>query len=234
MTARGASDAPAQLVLDLPQRAALGAEDFLVSASNETAVALIDAWPGWPARAVALVGPTGAGKTHLCHVWMLRSGGVRVAGSELNEDAVAELESRHALAVEDIDRGIRDERVLFHLLNLAREKGYAIVLTSRDAPGDLDVVLPDLRSRLRGAPVVRIEGPDTALVMGVMVKLFADRQLLVEPHVISYLALHCDRSMEAVNAIVDACDRLALARQRKLTRAIAAEALNSLGLTGFD
>ena len=35
-----------QLVFDLPHRAALGAEDFLVSGCNLAAVKLIDAWPG--------------------------------------------------------------------------------------------------------------------------------------------------------------------------------------------
>ena len=37
-----------QLVFELPHRAALGVEDFLVSQCNETAVRLIDAWPDWP------------------------------------------------------------------------------------------------------------------------------------------------------------------------------------------
>ncbi len=42
------SGQPQQLVLDLPHREALALEDFLVSASNEAAVSLIDAWPNWP------------------------------------------------------------------------------------------------------------------------------------------------------------------------------------------
>ena len=51
-----------------------------------------------------------------------------------------------------------------------------------------------------------------------LVKLFADRQLAVEPHVIDYLALHMERSMAAASRIVAAIDRLALATHRKVTR----------------
>jgi len=42
------SAAPGQLIFDLPQRAALGVQDFLVSASNQAAAEMIDRWPpGW-------------------------------------------------------------------------------------------------------------------------------------------------------------------------------------------
>ena len=46
---------PEQLVFELPHRAAMGLEDFLVSDSNAAAVALIDRWPDWPVGAAVLV-----------------------------------------------------------------------------------------------------------------------------------------------------------------------------------
>ena len=48
-----------QLSLDLPHRAALGAEDFLVSKCNRGAVRLIDSWPEWQDNAQLLIGPAG-------------------------------------------------------------------------------------------------------------------------------------------------------------------------------
>lgn len=216
---------PAQLVLDLQHRPALGLEDFLVSQSNAAAVALVDRWPDWPHWAALVVGPEGSGKSHLGQVWRLKSGADGVAGPELGEPDVARLERARALLVEDIDRGIGNERVLFHLLNLAREHRLSILLTSRRPPGDTAFGLPDLRSRLRALPVTMIEVPDETLLRSVLVKLFADRQLAVEPHVIGHMALHMERSMRAALALVATADRLALARQRRVTRAIAAEAL---------
>jgi chromosomal replication initiation ATPase DnaA len=130
-----------------------------------------------------------------------------------------------ALLVEDLHGGIGNQRVLFHLLNLVREHKLSMLLTSRLAPGEMEVSLPDLRSRLRALPVVTIEPPDEALLKSVLVKHFADRQLTVEPHVISYIALHMEQSMEAAAAIVAELDRHALASHRKVTRALAAEIL---------
>lgn len=221
------SGAPEQLVLDLPHRAALGHEDFLVSQSNAEAVDLVDRWPNWPHWAALVVGSEGCGKSHLAQVWQLKSGAEVVSGPALSEAEVARLSDARALVVEDIDRGIADERTLFHLLNLAREHRLSILLTSRAAPGDLDIALPDLRSRLRASPVATIAVPDEALLKSVLVKLFADRQLAVEPHVIGHLALHMERSMRAAIGIVAEADRLALARQRRVTRVIAAEALQA-------
>lgn len=216
---------PQQLALELPHLAALGAEDFLVSASNAAAVQLIEQWPRWPRPSIGLVGPEGAGKSHLVSVWRSRSGAGAVSAAHLSEDAVRTFEHTRMLAVEDIDQGIADDRILFHLMNLARETAGSLLITSRQAPGDIAIALPDLRSRLRALPLVNIEPPDEPLLKSVLVKLFADRQLAVEPHVINHLSLHMERSMEAANRVVAAADRLALARQRKVTRAIAGEAL---------
>lgn len=226
MTARARPHPPEQLVLALPGRQAQEAEDFLVSHSNAAAVELIDSWPAWPLPAHLVVGPEGAGKSHLANVWRLASGAPVAAAGQLGEGAVEQFEAGRRLVVEDIDRGICNEKVLFHLLNLAREKRGALLLTSRVPPGEIGgLSVPDLRSRLRAIPPVTIAPPDEALLRSVLVKLFSDRQLLVEPHVVSYLALHMERSMEAATRLVAACDRLSLAMQRKVTRAVAAEAL---------
>jgi chromosomal replication initiation ATPase DnaA len=229
MSADPAQSAPQQLALDLPHRPALELEHFLVSDCNAAAVALIDAWPAWPSRAVGVVGPAGAGKSHLTHVWRLKSGAASWPARDLSEEAVASLETHGAVAVEDIDRGIADERIFFHLLNLAREKSYAVLVTSRTAPGDLEVPLPDLRSRLRALPLAHIAAPDDLVLRAILVKLFNDRQLTVEPHVIGTLALHMDRSFEAAQRLVERCDRLALERQRRVTRAVVTEALAAEG-----
>src|SRR5690606_40519358 len=71
---RPVSVAARQLVLDLPARPALGRDAFFVAPANALALAQIDAWPDWPARRMAVVGPGGAGKTHLAHVWAARAG----------------------------------------------------------------------------------------------------------------------------------------------------------------
>ena len=71
-----------QLSFDLPALPALGRDDFFVSRSNAAAVAMIEGWQDWPARKLALIGPKGAGKTHLVHVWAGLSGG-RIVAAEM-------------------------------------------------------------------------------------------------------------------------------------------------------
>lgn len=219
-----------QLLLDLAQRPALGAEDFLVSASNQAAADMIDRWPDWPLASILVVAPARAGKTHLANVWRLKSGAARLEAKALDEEDVAS--ANGALLVEDLHGGIANERALFHLLNLVREHRLSMLLTSRVPPGELDVRLPDLRSRLRALPLVNIARPDEGLLKAVLVKHFSDRQLAVEPHVINHLALHMEQSMEAAADIVAEIDRLAMASHRKVTRALAAEALARLGAQG--
>jgi chromosomal replication initiation ATPase DnaA len=214
-----------QLIFELPHRPALGAEDFLISRSNRAAADIADRWPHWPNPAVLVVGPPHSGKTHLANVWRLKSGAARLEAHALGEADVLAASSSGAVLVEDLHAGAADERALFHLLNLVREHKLTLLLTSRSAPGELNFGLPDLRSRLRALPFVAIEPPDEALLKAVLVKHFADRQLAVEPHTIGYIALRLEQSMEAAAAIVAEIDRAALASHRKVTRALAAEAL---------
>lgn len=223
-----------QLTLDLPHRAALDASDFFISPSNQTAAAMIDLWPQWPQASVAVVGPPRAGKTHLANVWLRRSGAVRLEAGALREADVPTATTQGAVLVEDLHASIADERVLFHLLNAVREHKLTMLLTSRAPPGELEVQLPDLRSRLRALPVVTIDPPDEALLKAVLVKLFTDRQLSVEPGLIGYIALRMERSMEAAATIVAEIDKAALASHRKVTRALVAEILGRAPAAGSD
>jgi chromosomal replication initiation ATPase DnaA len=222
------SNTPEQLVFELPHRAAMGLEDFLVSDSNAAAVALVDRWPDWPIGAAVLVGPRGSGKTHLATVWQLRTSAASHAASTLTREGVPAVASTDAVIIEDIQT-LSDEAALFHLLNLVREQRLQVLLTTDTAPGDLPVTLPDLHSRLKALPLASIESPDNALLRAVLVKLFTDRQLSVEPHVIDYVLVRMERSMSAAERFVAEADRQALMRQRRVTRAIAGAALDTLG-----
>jgi chromosomal replication initiation ATPase DnaA len=220
------SAASGQLVLDLPHRPALGAEDFLISQSNRAAADIIDRWPDWPQASVLVVAPSRAGKTHLANVWRLKSGAARLAAPALREADVEVASANNSLLVEDLHAGIGDERALFHLLNLVREHKLSMLLTSSVPAGELEVALPDLRSRLRALPFVSIAPPDDALLKAVLVKHFMDRQLVVDPNVIGYIALHMERSMEAAATIVAEIDQAALASHRRVTRPLAAQILS--------
>jgi chromosomal replication initiation ATPase DnaA len=223
------SGVPQQMTFDLAPRPALGLEDFLVSPANEAALHMVERWPSWPHHAVILEGPAQAGKTHLGQVWRLASGAAQVDAVALTDAAVGDLAAARALLVENLEAGIASERVLFHLLNTAREHGLSLLLTTRTPPAALPIALPDLASRLRAVPSVAIAPPDEALLRAVLVKHFSDRQLIVEPAVIEAIALRMERSMAMAHAVVAAIDRRALVLKKKVTRSLAMSVLAELG-----
>lgn len=226
---------PPQLVLDLPHHTALGRRDFLIGPPNRAAVDLVDQWPNWPSPAVLLVGPAGSGKSHLVTIWRERTGAVVLPAAALREHLVAPLAAARAIAIEDVDRlgtdaaAAESERIVFHLLNLAREQRTTVLVTSRLQAGAFDPMLPDLRSRLRALPFAALDAPDDALLSGLLVKLFNDRQIKVEPAVITYLVRHMERTMAAAHTLVAEIDARALAAKRAVTRALAAEVLARSG-----
>ena len=222
------ADAPRQLAFDLPLDPRYGREDFLVSPSNERAYGLIERWPDWPDRVLHLTGPKGSGKSHLASIWATSAHAWTIDAFEVSGERVPHLVSNGALVVEDGDRGERDEAALFHLLNLSRERGAYLLLTGAAPVDAWGIRTPDLVSRLRLAPSVTLDPPDDALLKAVLVKLFVDRQLVVDTSVVDYVALRIERSLARAADIVKALDREALSRGRRITRAMAAEILGQL------
>jgi len=214
-----------QLTLDWPHDPSYAREDFLEAPGNAEALRAILSWPDWPGRMLMLVGPSGSGKSHLGAIWARKAAARVVAAKALAHAPLVELAAANALLIEDADRVGAEEAALFHLLNLARESGAPLLITARAQPDAWGLNTADLLSRLRLAPIVSIGAPDLDLTQAVLFKLFSDRQLMVDPSVVSYVALRIERSLDAARAIVAALDREALARGKAVTRAMAAELL---------
>ncbi len=215
-----------QIPLDLPHRVAFERDDFLVADANRAAVALVDQWPHWATPAAMLVGPAGAGKSHLGAVWKAASKARWLTAQELEEAHVPALCEAKAVLLEDVDQlPAAQEAALFHLLNLAREEGVSLLMTSKVSPAHLNVALPDLASRLKAVMTTEIGAPDDELLRAVLEKLFQDRQLRAPEQTLRYLATHMDRSIEAARKIVAAVDQAALAGKRRITVPLVAEVL---------
>jgi chromosomal replication initiation ATPase DnaA len=187
-----------QLRLPLQREPSVKREDFVVSAANAEAVRLLDAWPNWPGGVLALVGPADSGKTHLAKAWAAAAG------------------ERGAL-IENAD-SFGDDETLFHRLNDAPLSG-GLLLTSRLRPIAWPAALPDLRSRLNAISVAELNEPDDALLGGVMLKLFRERNIRPAEDVLPYLLRRVERSAPAVRALVDRIDEAADQEGRAVTRA---------------
>jgi len=218
-----ASVAPRQLLLALDHAESFAREDFLAGPSNAAALALVERWPDWPHRVMALIGPEGSGKSHLASIWAAQAGARSIAARSLSHLDLPAAFATGALVVEDLEADGLDERALFHLLNLAREEGAYVLITARTAPGMLDLEILDLASRLRAVPMVFLAPPDDALLRALIVKLGADRQLLLDEALVTYLANHIERSFAAARNAVVRLDEEALRQHRPVTKALAVE-----------
>jgi chromosomal replication initiation ATPase DnaA len=218
-----------QLALTLPARAALGRADFIVAAPNRMALALVDGWRGWPGGKLVLIGPEGAGKSHLAHVW------AGEAGARLwDARTLPRADDLAAAVVEDVDRIAGDgaaEAALFHFHNRLLERGGRLLMTGRGQPSTWGIALPDLASRLAGTQLARIDAPDDDLLVAVLRKHFADRQLIAQKTLIPWLVRRMPRSFAAAAAIVSALDAEALAQGGAVSRTLATRILDKFGAT---
>ncbi|MBV9064602.1 MAG: hypothetical protein JO004_02395 [Methylobacteriaceae bacterium] len=203
-------------------------EEFLVSKSNEAAHAAIGLWPDWPDRTLVLVGPPGAGKSHLGAIWAGRAGAAVIPASAFAAADVSALAVGGRVLVEDADRLAGEEKRLFHLMNLLAETRGSLLLTACAVPNLWGFQLPDLVSRLRRATVAEIFSPDADLLRAVLVKLLVDRQLTIEISVIDYVLTRLEPTLDAVRRLVDGLDREALSRGRRITRPVASDVLEAL------
>jgi chromosomal replication initiation ATPase DnaA len=205
-----------QLRLSFEHHPASGAEDFMPAPCNREALAWLARWPDWPAPAMVLHGPAGCGKSHLARIWATRTGGRWIDGR-----AVASAESsQHRTCVLDDAEPVVDEEALLSIYNRLHECRGHLLITARRPVGGWTVRLPDLASRLRAAPAVVIGAPDDALLGAVLLKLFADRQLVVSEAVIEYLVRHMERSFDAARRMVADLDAASLRQQRPITVAL--------------
>jgi chromosomal replication initiation ATPase DnaA len=219
------------MILDLPQRPALGIGDLFVSPSNEQAVGWIDRWPAWPSHALLISGPPASGKTHLAYVWQAKSEAPRLLYADL-ASAGGVLEAGNNLVIEDIDIDLADaacEEALLHAFNWTRERGGSLLMTARTPPAQWQPHLADLSSRLRSVHLAEITPPDDSLLAALMLKLIDDRQLKVSSDVLLFLLGRTDRSFAAISRLVEALDQASLAKRQKITIPLAKEVLHYLG-----
>lgn len=213
---------PRQLTMPLLAQPLHTRAAFVESEANAQARTMLDRWPAWPGGVLTLVGPEGAGKTHLATIWAAEAGAARYSPG----DDLTALAGRPVL-VEDADtfgEGTGDE-ALFHLINRAPGDG-GLLLTARTRPASWTAALPDLRSRLNALTVAEIGEPDDALLIAVLEALFREKLHRPAPELYDYLLKRMPRSVAAAREMVRLLDQAAGEQGRPLNRALAREVLD--------
>lgn len=226
-------DTIGQLVLPFAHMPRFTRADFVAAPSNAVARAWLLGRTAWPDRRLALWGARGCGKTHLLEIWAAEHDAVLLAGPDLTRADVARIFGAGrgsgivAIAVDDAER-CGDERAVLHLLNGAREHGMALALSGRRAPAHWPVTLPDLGSRLRATMAVQVRQPEDMLLRIVLLRLLAERQIVVAPAVVDWLLPRLPRTAATMLEVARRLDHAALATGRAVTRAMAISELGDL------
>lgn len=209
-----------QLTFDLPHHTAMGQEDFLEAECNQSALNTLLKWPNWPTPAVILSGEAGSGKTHLASVWAAKSHAQFIDCHDLRNTPDLFEKTNPVFVVEDIHRYVgreEDEQILFHLYNHVKNANGSLLMTTEKDVSFLKWQLPDLKSRLHQATTLTIQEPDDMLLKAVMMKLFFDRQILIDERTLNYAITRIERSFDAVRTLVEDIDKLSLEEKKRVT-----------------
>lgn len=206
-----------QMTLGLPYRQTFDREDFILAPCNIDAVTWMDLQGCWSSHAFLIYGPKGCGKTHLSYMFSR----THIDAKELTEDFYPK---EPKIVVENIDE-TTNEKALFHLFNWTREQNIGLLMTAREIP---NFELPDLASRILMIQKVPILPPDDDLIFGMLAKAFLERNIAVDANVLEYATHQTERSFEAVHALIDAADKLALSQNRRITIPIIKQTLSDL------
>ncbi|WP_373353482.1 HdaA/DnaA family protein [Pseudoroseicyclus sp. CXY001] len=213
-----------QLSFHLPGLVSQGAENFFLSDGNAALWEMVTDPARWPAGKLALVGPAASGKSHLARVLEQTEAAQVVPAARF---ALPVLPPPGRLVVVEDMEALPEaaEEPLFHLHNHLAATGGRLMMTARTPPRDWPLRLNDLATRVQAALVMRIPEPDDALLFGLLLKHFADRQLRPAPDVIPWLAGRLERSHAAVAEAVAALDDAGLREGRNLTVPFARDVL---------
>lgn len=203
----------AQIPLNLRPQPQPSFSNFHVAPGNQAAVDMLREPQRWTSAALLLLGPKGAGKTHLGCAWQAETSG------EFIDDA------HH---VSEVD--------LFDAINRAlagQNKG--LLLTSHLAPTEWGVSMPDLKSRLNAMPTVTLPEHDEHSLEPILRELFSQVGREVRQDVVAYVLNQTERSVEALRELVHELDIAAGSAKADLTKAFVAKYLKQrLELDAFS
>jgi len=206
-----------QLLLQLEAAPSFAAADFVADASNEEALRWLSAPSRWPDGRLLLAGPPGTGKTHLLHATAAAQGWALLRGPDLR--GLPEAPTR-GVALDEADLP-GEEAALLHLMNACAEARLPLLMAAPRPPSRWRLALADLRSRLAATAVAQLDEPSDALLDALLAKHQADRQLQLDPGLLTILRRRLPRRASVMAEAVARLDRASLTAGRRLTRAAA-------------
>lgn len=178
-----------------------------------------------------LYGGAGTGKSHLltaiCDSYLeVGKSAIKVSLLELLDapiEAITSLEMYDLVALDDIEAisGVPHwQKAVFHLINNNNEGGGQLVFSSRVAPIELKLELPDLQSRLTQAVSVKVPtGQSYADRLALLTSVIERKGLHFDPQIIDYLLMHGPTQTSTLLQALEQLEKLLQGEKLKLSHA---------------
>lgn len=208
----------AQLPLAVQLRDSASFESYYPGPNAEALLALESL-----AQPVFLYGPPGSGRTHLLQAAARRHRAAYLPLAELAEHGPAlldGLESATAVCIDDLDRVTPDREwciALLRLVDQLRTRGAGYVFAADAPPERMDLVLPDLRTRLGACSRFGLKPLSDDERRELLRERAKARGLELPDEVGRWLLNHRARDIPALLESLEQLDRAALAAKRRLT-----------------
>ena len=209
-----------QLYFEMPNKTSLGLEDYIVTDSNNFAFDLIVRMVKGEINFGLISGPPYSGKTHLSKILIKNASNYKSFYIDRDyQNILDRFETSDILILENIDKVKHDkaEQDLFHIINLVKENNKKLLMTSRKSISEIDLSLEDLKSRLNSILEAKIKEPNDHLMELILIKIFNDKQLKINPNVIDFLMSRLVRSYKSINLFIEKIDNFSLERGKKIT-----------------
>ena len=209
-----------QLYFKMPNKKALGLEDYIITDSNNFAFDLIVKILKGETNFGLISGPPYSGKTHLSKILIKNARNYKTLYFDRDyQNILDRLEASDILILENIDKVKQDksEQDLFHIINFTKENNKKLLMTSRKPISEIDLNLEDLKSRLNSILEAKIKEPDDQLMKLILIKILNDKQLKINPNVIDFLVSRLERSYESINLFIEKIDMFSLEKSKKIT-----------------
>jgi chromosomal replication initiation ATPase DnaA len=153
----------------------------------------------WLNNCIYIHGRGVLGKTFMCNTFVLNHGGVNLF---LNEDLDAISELIHSNKMFLLDNltplNAKQEEKLFYVYNMVLANSKTLIINSVCSIDELNLSLPDLKSRLNSANIFYLKPIDDNLLKVIFFKMLLDRQIMISKPIINLIFNKVDRNLESL------------------------------------
>jgi chromosomal replication initiation ATPase DnaA len=188
-------------------------KDFILDSSNEKALLFFNKFPDWENKLINLVGSEKSGKTFLLKILNKKNDFYYLNTFPENNEEFDKLFNFERFL---LDLNELDELKFFSILNHCIINDKYLVVTSLVPLTQLNLSLPDLKSRIKQFYILNIDIPSDQLIYSLILKFFSDNQVVIKKELIEFIVKKIDRSYPRINQFLVKLNDLSIERKKKI------------------